>query len=446
MATTIYRKKITLKPVFLLYILAIIIPFSQSIPAVNIAGRDMHIGFDTVAIYIILTVYVTRMLIDQKQIIVFDRASKLLFAWWCWVLIMVLFSIVSGSRNQAIDAVIVFLRWSQYIPVFFVIINMKISVKQLKVIIAICLVASLLINLSNIIEFFVGINYSVDRGASLIMRSMFIENAQRNYNISAAYLAVVTLVLIPLFFKRHSSILVWLFLLFSGFGIFVTSSRSGFIALIIGILFLGLKKYHRQLLFSLLVIFPLLLSVFWYFHDTHLIRNLLKFRYLPQALPLLFGADLQSLGLPEIAGGGVYRLFLWGESFRYFIQSPLFGHGYRATRWSEGIYRYFTADNYYLEMLSDTGIIGIAFLFFFLFHLYKSAKMLSKYSTDHFIANFALGYQAAFIALLFINMTAGMFMAQRIWGTFILFSALLCNQLHSLQIWIRNTSNFDLRR
>ncbi len=425
------------RPVWFLYLLSFFIPFSQSVPLINIAGRNLHIGFDTVVIIIIMIGYIIRLLVKKIDIVVFDKALKWLLIWWFWNLCMLALTATQLSGVPRADAVIVFLRWSQYIPIFFIVLNMNVSSTQVKTVLWVCAICAVLITFVNIFEFFIiGVDYTKIRGTGLAVKSLFIEGAHTNYNISAAYLATVGLAITPFLlltrnWRKLSGITIMLFLLI---GIWMTSSRSGLFACIFGFLFLGMFYFRRALSYSMITLVPLGMAGLWFLRESSLVRNVFELRYIPQALPMLLGADLQSLGLPLSAGGGVQRLFLWGEAFRFFMQSPIWGHGFRATRWSMGPSAYFTADSYYLEMLADTGLVGLMFFFLFAGTLYMSAIRLHKLARENaFLRKFSIGYQAAFVGLMFVNLFGGMFMSQKIWGIFILLSALMCNQLHRLR-------------
>jgi len=425
------------KAIWFLYLLALLIPFSQSIPIINLAARNLHIGFDTIVISIIMLGYITRILVGKKSIIVFENTLICLLIWWFWNLCMLALTVSQFSGIQRADSVIVFLRWSQYIPIFFIVLNMVITPTQVKTVVWICTVTAVLIVFINMFEFFlIGVDYTKIRGTGLAVKSLFIEGAHTNYNVGAVYLAVVSLLITPFMLTSHNwrKLLAIVLMLFLLIGIWTTSSRSGLFACISGFLFLGMFYFRRALFYSMITLVPLGMAGLWFSRDSFFVRNVLKLRYIPQALPMLLGADLQSLGLPLSAGGGVQRLFLWGETFRFFIQSPIWGHGFRATRWSMGPSAYFTADNYYLEMTADTGLIGLILFLLFVGMLYMSAIRLYKFARENaFLRKFSIGYQAAFVGFMITNLLAGMFMSQKIWGIFILLSALICNQLHALR-------------
>jgi len=425
------------KPVWFLYILSLFIPFSQSVPVIKIAGRNLHIGFDTIVIIIISFGYLTRMMVKKNTIVVLDNSSKWLLVWWLWNLLMLIYTSTHLTGTPRADAIIVFLRWSQYIPVFFIVLNTKVSITQVKKVLWVFTIAALIMSLINIVEYFnIGIDHTLVRGAGLAIKPLFIEGAHINYNINAAYLATVGLLMAPFLilaynWSRLSKIAIIMILLVS---IWTTSSRSGLLALIVGLLYLGLFYFRRGLLFSMITLMPIGLTCLWFIRDDRFVRNLLKLRYIPQALPMLMGADVQAVGLQLNAQGGVHRLFLWGETIRFFTKSPLWGHGFRATRWSKGPAAYFTADNYYLETLADTGLIGLALFIIFVGILYKSSIRLYKLASENvFLRKYSIGYQAVFVGLMFINLFSSMFMSQKIWGIFILLSAIMCNQLQVLR-------------
>ena len=422
------------RPALLLYLLCFLIPFSQSIPAVRIAGRTLHIGFDTIVIGVIVLGYIGRMMGGGTAVYVVDKTFTRLLIWWGWNLCMLGLTATRLSGTLMADAVIVFVRWSQYIPVFFLVLSMDLRSKQVKRLVKICVVAAILMAGVNVLEVSViGVDRTQVRGTGLIVKGLFVEDAQANYNVSAAYLATVALLFAPFGLAGHKQrkrlgILIVVLLLA---GIWLTTSRSGLFAVIIGFVFLGILYFPRTFVYSVIIFVPLGTAGLWFLKDTRTVQTLLKLRYIPQALPMLLGASFESTGLPPTAGGGVARLSLWGETIRFFAQSPLWGHGFRATRWSKGALDYFTADNYFLEILTDTGLIGLILALLFLGALYTSAIRLYRLAGENiFLQKFSIGYLGAFVGLMVINLFAGMFMSQKIWGIFILLSAVLCNQLH----------------
>lgn len=443
--------KFRMKLVYLLYALALIIPFSQSIPLASFSGRNLHIGFDTIIIIAILSCFIVFRILNFSYNLYFDKPTKLLLTLWLWNFCMVVYTVIHSPGAPAGDAVMVFLRWSQYVPLFIVIVNMQLTVEQIRRVILICTFSLSIMTTLNFVEFYIiGIDYTVDRGSSMIMRSAFIEGAQVNYNISAVYMMIVLLLVTPVIIKNtNMSIFSKItFVVLQLIGIWLTSSRGALLALLVGFVFLGIFYYRKTFFCMLVALVPVsLISVVIYNllpFNSHLMDNFFKLRYLYQAIPLLFGEDFQSLGLPEYVSGSLARFSMWGDAIRYFIESPIFGHGFRATRWSNGVSGYATADNYYLEMLSDTGVVGFFIFALFMYALFRSSvRLYGLVSKNTLLYKISIGYQAAFIGTMVVNLVGSFFMAQRVWGIFIVLSALVCNQVH---VWSeeKKAHNFDI--
>jgi len=423
------------RPVLFLYFLCFLIPFSQSIPTIDIAGRTLHVGFDTIVIGVILLGYLLHMLVRGKARFVGGRAGRALLIWWGWTLCTLVLGVVHYSGAARADAVIVFLRWSQYIPVFFLVLSTDLQPRQIKTFIALFAIAGILMAGVNLMEdLVIGVDRTLVRGTGLVVRGLFLEDAQPNYNVAAAYLAIVVLLLTPFVLgaKRWRKLLGTLMLLFLLAGIGVTTSRSGLLAAAAGFVYMGLFFYpHTFFCLSLLAV-PLTIVGLSTLKDTLALKAWLQLRYIPQALPLLLGASFESLGLPLSAKLGVSRLARWGLGARLFAQSPLWGNGFYATRWSQGSeVRFFTVDNYFLEMAADSGLIGILVALLFLGAVYIAARRLFKLAgEDAVLRRFSIGYMATFVGLMVVSLTGSMFMSQKIWGAFVLLSALVCNQLH----------------
>lgn len=422
------------RPVYSFYFLFFLIPFSQSIPTIQGAGRTLNIGFDTIVIGIILLAYAVRAVAVGKLVFLPHKAAIVLLAWWVWNLGMLGLTTVRLSGTPVVDALIVFLRWSQYVPVFLVILHTDMRPGQAKTFVRICVVAALLMGSVNLLEeLIIGVDRTQIRGTGLVTRGLFTGEGA-NYNVGAAYTMIGLLLLTPFALtapkaRKRLGLLAIGFLLAS---IWVTTSRSGLLGAFIGLVFLGLFYFPRTLVCYTAASLPLAGVVLWHLKDSMIVTKLLELRYIPQALPMLVGKSIESLGLPHRALGGVARFSRWGEALLLFYQSPLWGNGFRATRWSRGPTGYFTADNYYLETMADTGIVGLALALMFLGVLYACAIRLFKLSKDNVdLRAFAVGYQGALVAVVFVNIFAGMFMSQKIWGTFLVLSAVLCNQLRA---------------
>ncbi len=422
-----------------IYLLALTIPFTQSIPVADFDGRHLHIGFDTILIAIITIFFAVSRIFRRNPTFIIDEASKWILAWCCWNICTVVYTGIHAPGLHVKDSVITFLRWAQYVPIFFIVLNTKLHVNQVKTIVSICTLSLVIMALVNIFEIsFIGIDYSVDRGASMIMRPLFIEEVQSNYNISAVYMMLVLLLVTPIIIRMEnlSSLSKFFICFILLLGIWVTSSRISILAYFFGFTFLCVVYYRRVMIYGLLILTPIsfaiVISYIYFFPESHLVNNFLRLQYLYQGIPMLFGKEFSSLGLPYHVSGSLERYSMWNDTLSYISQSPLIGHGFRATRWSKGLSEYFTADSYYLELVADTGLIGLLFFSAFLFILARSSFRLCRLvGRETFLGKFSIGYNGAFIGVMIANLVGSFFMAQRIWGVFILLSALICNQLNA---------------
>jgi hypothetical protein len=202
------------------------------------------------------------------------------------------------------DAIFVFARWSQYIPIFFLVLNEDLEPAQVGAIVKSCVLAALLVAVAVVLEALViGVDRTQVRGAGLISEGFFTEGSVANYNVVAAYLTTVALLFAPFALsarKRRKRFGILAVMLLTT-GVWLTTSRSGLLAFLVGFVFLGVRYFRRRLLLAGVTLVPSLMVGMWFLRDTSTVRAYLKMRYFPQALPMLFGASFASTGIPASA-------------------------------------------------------------------------------------------------------------------------------------------------
>ncbi|NPV06368.1 MAG: O-antigen ligase family protein [Anaerolineae bacterium] len=267
------------------------------------------------------------------------------------------------------------------------------------------------------------------RGAAGATRGLFVEGAA-NYNVVAAYLTFVALVMLPLAVKAghqwRARWTAWFGLMVTG--VVLTSSRSAVLALLATAGLYGWRYLPRRTLQLAALALPVVVVGAYVMRGSALVVALAKLRYLPAALPMLAGTEADYLGIPPWALGTVSRFGQWRLTWDLVAQSPIWGNGLRYTRWSLGADQYFTADNYYLETLADTGAVGLLLLCALLAGLYLRARRAYTFiRPGDYLRLLTVGYVMALVALVLMNLVGGLFASQKVWGTFIFVSGMLCS-------------------
>ena len=205
--------------------------------------------------------------------------------------------------------------------------------------------------------------------------------------------------------KRDKNLLLIIAAVIMGSGLILTSSRGGFLSLlsVIGFVITAnlLKKqdgekaekannYRRYFAFiggGITLILVLFGAVFLLGGDQSLLR----------------GTGLQN-AQADISSG---RTHFWSVALKIFFDYPILGVGLNAfgttfpqyDTWN-GNFRIEQAHNDYLQILTESGILGFACVAAFIFLLFKRGAQIISQSTDNFRRNVAVGALAGCFGIL----------------------------------------------
>ncbi len=411
---------------WLLNLLVFILPVIQSIPIAVINGRPVAVGSDTM---ILAAIYLLWLIRGAK----FPRMTGpkarvptlgvgLLLAWY-----VVELGITYARPRvdaQILDAALSFIRWFQYVPLFLVLPSLDFPPRAVRALVRTITASAILISLVNIVEYNVfGVDFSTARGATWVTQSIFIESAGDNYNISGAYLMMAILLNVTRFThandgKRLSGALILLVILL---GLLYNTSRSALLGVFLGIATLvgGSMAKPRAKVMVVVGTGVLLLGV--YLTQADVFEALRKLTYVSEALPLLWGGEVPA-DMPEYIASSFVRFSMWNETFKQIAESPVWGSGFVSLRWRFGGDPFFTADNFYLELVADAGAVGFVLFAVMVAQLYIREYHLKRFRavSDSSVANFIVGCRAAFWGILWVNLTGNMFGQQTTWGMFVI--------------------------
>lgn len=155
-------------------------------------------------------------------------------------------------------------------------------------------------------------------------------------------------------------------------------SRGAYIALLLGLFFIGLAKERKIIV--LLIVF----LIFW--------RT-----FVP--ISVTERIDMTKNEEGQLEESSAKRVELWGIAWQMFQESPILGKGFNTFR----TYTEWDTHNFYMKTLAELGILGlIAFLWLCLFAFISGWK-LYKESKDNFFKGLGLGFSACVISVMVTN-------------------------------------------
>jgi len=188
----------------------------------------------------------------------------------------------------------------------------------------------------------------------------------------------------------------------AGLGVLLVSfvlsfSRTGYISIIAGaITFLGLPVRRSRKLGLLLGVAAILL---------------ISYSMIAEDIRIRAGSIISNLSGRDIGISLRLRLSMWEDVFRDFSTYPILGRG----AWT-----YSTTDNFFLKILGEAGLIGLAAFLWLLSSIMRQEwKAIRAGVDDTFIRGIAVGLLPATIACLIVfNLAGDMFGVHRFMGSF----------------------------
>jgi O-antigen ligase len=171
-------------------------------------------------------------------------------------------------------------------------------------------------------------------------------------------------------------------MLFSIHSLFFSYSRGAYLGVLAAIVFLGLV--HRR---SLLVL-VLALAVTWQ-------------TVLPETVVERITMTESPAG--ELESSAAERVALWEHAVGLFKQNPIFGIGFGAFGLTVPQGSLTDTHNFYLRMLCEQGLIGIALFLIVLMAGFRSGWRLYRVGQSEFHKGIGLGFAASVIAVAVTN-------------------------------------------
>ena len=235
-----------------------------------------------------------------------------------------------------------------------------------------------------------------------IDRSCILENMSRNWssfdeskrgggplafgsNQTAAFLAQFAMLFWGFaIFMRRQKVKIASYVL-TGVTIFATMycfSRAGYLALLVGVLVLGLLKDRKLLI---------LLGVFLFTWQA----------IVPDAVRERVNMTKNANGQLEISAQE--RVDLWQNAEKSFMSSPIVGSGFATFQYGQHVDDLKDTHNWYVKVLVETGVIGFIFALVLLQQMLATAYRTFRQSTDPLYQGLGLGLLLAVVACIVAN-------------------------------------------
>ena len=204
----------------------------------------------------------------------------------------------------------------------------------------------------------------------------------------AAFEASCLLFLTAMLGMKLKRTLKWaiLGLIFTGvYCLLFTFSRGGYLAVLGGLLFLGVVNQRK------LLILVAVLIVSW--------QALLP-ESVQQRITMTYD---QSDGGGTLDASAQTRVNLWADAEALIAASPVFGTGFQTYAYMGRMEKKDT-HNYYLKIIVETGAIGLLMFLYVLWRMFALGYQLYRQSDDPFLAAVGLGFSALMVGMFFANL------------------------------------------
>jgi O-antigen ligase len=159
-------------------------------------------------------------------------------------------------------------------------------------------------------------------------------------------------------------------------------SRGGYVAMLAGWLFLGLAKKRWMLVALIAFVFT------W----TALVPNAVRER-----VTMTYDGG-------ELDHSSETRITLWHDAMEVFDSNVIMGSGFNTYAYMHRVGDYEDTHNFFLKVLVETGILGLALFLWLLAKTFRVGLWFSRHAKDPFYASLGLGLAGWLVAAFTANM------------------------------------------
>lgn len=386
---------------FLLYLLPISILLGTNFPIFSIGNRIVYIGTNEILLAILALGSFLRVMLREEYLLISRKILHSIFIFSFVLIISILVTILRTQRVNYINSYIELARWIEYLLEFIIICILVKEERQIKIILVILLLCTIAIIISSLYQI-VTFDYNMQR-----IYGLFISGSNRagqsvsNPNVLGAFFMISGLYLISFAIGKSFKFrkMLWLLIILNVAVLLQTLSRSAMLGFLVGILVLSF--FYRK---PSLIVITAGLSSFLLLLSERVQQRLVESLY-------LYGGSVAARSI-------ISRLQSWKELIGQLPNHLFLGIGFGVVH-----SKIFTPDNYYLEILLTTGILGFCALIFMLWQIIKKNISL-KTSDNMFFRDLKISYTASILAFLIANIFGGLFFNPRLLALFWLLTGL----------------------
>lgn len=290
------------------------------------------------------------------------------------------------SSNPALSVNAFFLKLTEYILIFIIVVDVVNTKKRFNLVICVLSFSLLFIGLDGFFQ--VIAKHDLFRHRKLFQSRVTASFINPN-DLGSYLITLIPLILSLIFVNFNKKIRVSLIILsiIALSALMFTFSKGAWLAFLAALFFFGFYTKKRYVLCMLAVLFivGLILPLFFHFSSMELVKRLAS-----------FSSD----------AGAIDRKFLWLAALRMFYAKPLFGVGLGTFMenyqrfWLQPTTQIAYTHNCYLQALAETGIIGLGAFLLFLFIWVRSTLIVLSGRDKTFYYFTFLGLTTGLVAYL----------------------------------------------
>jgi len=273
--------------------------------------------------------------------------------------------------------------WKNYMLMpllFFLIVSVIRNVKQMKILLLLMCISIFIVNkgfyntvsVRDLSHFDYNLRYAGQMGYA----------GENGLGAFAASMALFLIGLYAFEAKKSRKLLLLGLIASSVYVILFVFSRGAYAGFLVGLLFIGIFKERKLLVFAAALLFA------W---------QVLLPTSVQERITMTYQAG-------ELDPSAQTRLNLWQEALDMTSHNPIMGSGYDTYEYLRGASKYTDTHNYYLKVLVETGIVGLLFYLWLLCKMLYQGQTLFFRAEDPFFKALGLGFAALMVGTIVLNL------------------------------------------
>jgi O-antigen ligase len=296
-----------------------------------------------------------------------------------------------ASRSELLR----FVQLYMYVGIFFLVFQLDLTAKQIKVLLAVALVTGVAEAAAGAIQWYV-------------RRGFFVSGTfDYTHNNFAIYMVFIAMLLVGVIMETRKPAVAASCLAGLGLVLYATVfsfSRTAYAGIAVGIVCFLAMPVNNLRKIALAVVSAGSGALAWAF--------------VPKDVASRASELYTTLTGEQVAFSFFARTVMWKDAWKDFLESPILG---------KGAWAYALRDNFYVKLIAEAGIVGLAaFLLMIYFILRAELKAVRSRQADDFVRGVTLGlFPATAVTLVLFNMSGDFVLSHRFMGGFWLVLALV---------------------